>query len=93
MFVKVVKLDGDAKPVEIGAVTCIDGKVTFTGLPEHMQESLQTIKVGGKTYTPADGDAYVQALPKFLHGDYLWATEVKMAALVKEVAGIISRFV
>ena len=93
MYVKVVKLDSDAKPVEIGTVTCTDGKVTFTGLPTYMQESLQSIKVGDKTFTPADGDAYVQALPKFLHGDYLWATAVKQSASVKEVADIISRFV
>ena len=93
MYVDVVKLDTTAKPVVLGRISLMDGKVTFADLSDGMRESLRSIKVGDKTFTPADGEVYVRALPKYLHGDYLWATEVKMAALVKEVAGIISRFV
>lgn len=79
VYVDIVQLDKIAKPVVLGSVSLVDGKVTFTGLSENMKASLQSIKVGDVTFTPADGVAFIEAMPKYLHGAYLWATAVKQA--------------
>lgn len=64
-----------AEPVKLGEVRYDDvNDVTFHGLGK-MEKSLKRIVHRGKVLTPSDGFEYMQALPYYLRGDYLWASK------------------
>lgn len=63
-----------AEPVRLGSVSFDGTDVLFHGLSEDWQKVLQKIVVRGKVFTPLDGAEYVEALPFYLRGDYLWAS-------------------
>lgn len=65
------------KPVKLGSVKFNGTDVTFHGLSGNLRAFLQKITTQGKTFTPLDGSKYVNALPYFLSGSYLWASPVR----------------
>jgi len=68
MHVKIIKLDADAKPVEIGRVVLLNGKAS---IPEKLKWVKEVVDV-----SPDKGKAFLEALPNKLYGTYLWATNV-----------------
>jgi len=76
-YIELMRRGKDAKPEVVGRVMCDDeGNITFD-LPDEWKDGLNSIEYKGKEYTPADGMEYLNILPQYYHGDYLWATKVK----------------
>jgi len=69
-----------AEPKQIGSVVWDGQRVRFVKLGKGMKASLRRIKAKGKEYKPADGAAYVRALPWHLRGSYLWAAKARKVA-------------
>lgn len=63
-----------AEPVKMGSVRFDGTNVTFHGMGVARGRSLQRISLRGRALTPLDGVEYMQALPFYLSGGYMWAS-------------------
>lgn len=75
--VDIFKRDKDANPVKLGTVAADGSPAHFEGFvgSDDIVKWLQGgIRVEDQTFTPDDGEAFVKALPYYLHGIRLWAT-------------------
>jgi|GEM_PF-6408036 len=78
----VFKLGGRGKTIRLGVVSFDGKKVKFDGFTTAGGRNVKAglvrgFKVSDVAYSLTDGQKYVDALPRYLHGDYLWAEEVR----------------
>lgn len=77
-MIKIYKLDENAKETEVGTVAVIGGQAVFGQFKDRGIESWlkRGIKTRSRTIPTSQGEEFVRALPRFLHGDRLWAVNV-----------------